>query len=78
MALRVGVDMDKQTRVSEWKPEPFVGRTFDGYRVEGLIGVGGMGAVYKATQLSLNRSVALKVRGPEGAWPSASGRPAVP
>ncbi|MCZ6574153.1 MAG: serine/threonine-protein kinase [Planctomycetota bacterium] len=63
MALRVGVDMDKQTRVSEWKPEPFVGRTFDGYRVEGLIGVGGMGAVYKATQLSLNRSVALKVLG---------------
>ncbi len=63
MALTVGGDMDKETRVSEWKPEPVVGRTFDGYRVEASIGVGGMGAVYKATQLSLNRSVALKVLG---------------
>jgi serine/threonine-protein kinase len=34
------------------------------YRIEGLIGEGGMGRVYRATQLNLGRQVALKVLAP--------------
>ena len=37
------------------------GTTVAGYRIDGALGEGGMGTVYRATQLSLNRSVALKV-----------------
>ena len=37
------------------------GRIIAGYRIEGLLGKGGMGSVYRATQLSMNRPVAFKV-----------------
>ena len=37
------------------------GTTLAGYRVEGILGQGGMGVVYEATQLSLSRTVALKL-----------------
>jgi hypothetical protein len=37
------------------------GTILGGYRVDGLLGEGGMGTVYRATQLSLERVVALKV-----------------
>jgi serine/threonine-protein kinase len=35
------------------------------YRVEGLVGEGGFGAVYRATQLNIGRTVALKVLQPD-------------
>jgi serine/threonine protein kinase len=41
------------------------GTVVAGYRVEGVLGRGGMGVVYRATQLSLDRPVALKAIAPE-------------
>ena len=41
------------------------GATFAGYRIESLIGRGGMGVVYRAWDLSLERPVALKLIAPE-------------
>ena len=41
------------------------GASFAGYRVESVIGRGGMGVVYRATDLSLERPVALKLIAPE-------------
>lgn len=42
-------------------PDPLVGRIVGGYKLNELVGAGGMGKVYRATQLSLHRDVAFKV-----------------
>ena len=47
-----------------------ISRTYDpdlvpGYRLEKLVGTGGMGEVHKATQLSLTRTVAVKLLNPQ-------------
>ncbi|HJR94005.1 MAG TPA: protein kinase [Gaiellaceae bacterium] len=44
---------------------PEVGTQFAGYRLEGVVGRGGMGVVYRATELALERPVALKLIAPE-------------
>src|SRR3954447_25313083 len=42
-----------------------IGQVFAGHRIEGEAGRGGMGVVYVATHLALNRRVALKLITPE-------------
>src|SRR4051812_45528853 len=48
------------TAMGELEP----GSTFAGHRIEDVAGRGGMGVVYRATQLALDRTVALKVIAP--------------
>lgn len=43
---------------------PRVGDTFGGYVIESLLGHGGMGVVFRARNVALNRPVALKVLSP--------------
>jgi streptogramin lyase len=44
---------------------PELGTQFAGYRIDGVVGRGGMGVVYRATELALDRPVALKLIAPE-------------
>jgi serine/threonine-protein kinase len=46
-------------------PAPRIGTEFAGYRIEGLLGQGGMGVVYRAEHPRLGATIALKVMDPE-------------
>jgi len=45
--------------------DPLIGTTLAGYKIKTRLGQGGMGTVYRAIQISMDRTVALKVLKPE-------------
>lgn len=61
--------MELESLIEDWgglrqrfgEEELLEGSEFDGYRIEGLLGRGGMGSVYAAVEIASEREVALKV-----------------
>lgn len=55
-------DVPASSRTAERSSDPLVGLSIDGrYRLESVIGKGGMGSVYKATRLLIGDEVAIKI-----------------
>lgn len=57
--------MVRDTSLFSGRPSELIGREIAGYRIEREIGRGGMAVVYRARDLRLDRTVALKLLAPE-------------
>lgn len=57
--------MPHETSLFSGSPSELIGRRIAGYRIEREIGRGGMAVVYRARDLRLDRTVALKLLAPE-------------
>ncbi|MFJ4366337.1 serine/threonine-protein kinase [Streptomyces chartreusis] len=57
--------MARDTSLFSGRPSDLIGRQVAAYRIEREIGRGGMAVVYRARDLRLERTVALKLRAPE-------------
>jgi len=51
--------------VRDERPDPLVGTTINGFKIQGRIGSGGFGVVYRAFDKNLERSVAIKMLPPK-------------